>query len=869
MIPIAFGFAAVYLTAAGVLHLPALAFAGLDVLGYGGALLIARRWLKTDRLEAAAGLVAHALVLMTLLGVPLLPFLFPALLLIPIAAVALALPYLAKASLRRLMVVAFLAELAAVVIDGWFPPLFPDPPVLLQRLVLAVAATAATALTLRLLWVDSQRLGLSLRTAQENEERTRQLAERFRQLTLATTQIVWTTDPRGVVLEDSGSWRAFTGTSLLGSGNEAWVHSVHPDDREPLSARWQQALQTSQPFAAEVRLRRVDGQFRHCSVRVVPVRDPDGTVREWVGVHEDIHERRMAAQVLLEERETIGALNRLGPTLAAELDLKTLVQSVTDAATDLTGAAFGAFFYNLIDARGESYTLYTLSGVSKDSFEQFPLPRATELFGPTFRGEAVIRIDDVRKDPRYGTQGPHHGMPPGHLPVVSYLATPVKNREGKVLGGLFFGHPDAGVFTERSEQLVVGLAAQAAVAMDNAHLFELIVREKQRVEEANRAKDEFLSVVSHELRTPLSAILGWARIARSTTLTPEKHARALETIERNARSQAQLIEDLLDISRIITGKLRLEVRPMLPAPAIEAALESIRPAAEAKGLRLKAVLDPNAGPVSGDPDRLQQVVWNLLSNSVRYTPRGGWVQVELAKVHSSVEICVADSGEGIAEEFLPHVFERFRQADSSSTRQHGGLGLGLSIVRHLVELHGGTIEAASEGKGKGAIFRLKLPLSALRVDPREREVAVPGPSEPPTLVCPQELMGARILVVDDEPDARELLRTVFEGCGAKVTVASSASEALHQLEAQRFGVLVSDIGMPGEDGFSLIRRVRALTPAPSASVPAIALTAYARLEDRTRALLCGFSVHAAKPIEPAELVVMVAALLRGSSDASA
>ncbi|HYP01055.1 MAG TPA: PAS domain S-box protein [Pyrinomonadaceae bacterium] len=388
----------------------------------------------------------------------------------------------------------------------------------------------------------------------------------------------------------------------------------------------------------------------------------------------------------------------------------------------------------------------------------------------------------------------------------------------------------------------------------------------QEAQEANRLKDEFLATVSHELRTPLTAILGWSHLLRGGQLEDEGAARALETIERNARSQSQLIDDLLDVSRIVTGKLRLEVVPVSPHSFIDPAVEAVRPAAEAKGVRLQKVIDTGVGAVMGDPARLQQVVWNLLTNAVKFTPRDGRVQVSLVRVNSHVEIAVSDTGAGIDPEFLPHVFERFRQADQKTTRQHGGLGLGLAIVRHLVELHGGSVRADSAGQGAGATFTVMLPIAAVvhpRGDAEGRAHAAARNTLPPH-ECPERLDGVKVLVVDDEPDARELLSTGLGHCGAQVTAASSAPEALEAISGAKFDVLISDIGMPGEDGYELIRRVRALPPGVGGSTPAVALTAYARAEDRLRALRAGFEMHISKPVELTELVIVIANLTRRS-----
>jgi signal transduction histidine kinase/CheY-like chemotaxis protein len=393
---------------------------------------------------------------------------------------------------------------------------------------------------------------------------------------------------------------------------------------------------------------------------------------------------------------------------------------------------------------------------------------------------------------------------------------------------------------------------------------EELRRALKQAEDANRLKDEFLATLSHELRTPLTSILGWARMLSNGQLDEATTARALETIERNAKAQSQLIEDILDVSRVITGKLRLEVQPVDLAAVIESSIDAVLPAAEAKGIRLQRVLDSGASMVSGDPTRLRQVIWNLLSNAIKFTPHGGRVQVKLERINSHVEIVVADDGQGINPDVLPFIFERFRQADSTTTRAHGGLGLGLAIVRHLVEMHGGTVEVESLGEGLGAAFCVKLPLAAVRPSKTRRaheaERAHPTTSDGSPFKCPPELDGLRLLVVDDEEDTRTLLKAVLERCGASVTTASSAGEALVALKQSRPHVLISDLGMPEEDGYSLIKRVRALSEEEGGQTPSAALTAYARMEDRMKVLRSGFQIHITKPVEPAELVAVVANL---------
>ena len=403
-------------------------------------------------------------------------------------------------------------------------------------------------------------------------------------------------------------------------------------------------------------------------------------------------------------------------------------------------------------------------------------------------------------------------------------------------------------------------------------LKQSVEREKTALIEseiAHRAKDEFLATVSHELRTPLNSMLGWAQMLQTGRLSAEDRSNAYETIERNAKHQAQLIEDVLDVSRIITGRVRLDVRPIEPITVIEHAIEIVRPTADAKGVSLQAELDPNAGPISGDDSRLQQVVWNLLSNAIKFTSRGGTVQIRLERVESHIEIVVSDTGQGIEAAFLPFAFDRFRQEVGSSARLHGGMGLGLAIVRHLVELHGGSVEAESKGKGEGAVFIVKLPIMAAAFSSEDSTGTVashPGSAARRELPFAFEpvLSGVRVLIAEDEADARELLQMVLSGCGADVKACPSAAECFDELLTWKPDVLVSDVGMPGEDGYSLIARIRKLPADEGGRIPAMALTAYARVEDRVKALSAGFQTHAPKPVEPRELVAAVASLAKSS-----
>jgi PAS domain S-box-containing protein len=391
---------------------------------------------------------------------------------------------------------------------------------------------------------------------------------------------------------------------------------------------------------------------------------------------------------------------------------------------------------------------------------------------------------------------------------------------------------------------------------------------KKHAEEANRTKDDFLATLSHELRTPLTAIMGWTSILKSGRATAAEVERGLNTIERNAAAQAQLIEDILDVSRVITGKLRLEVQPVDLGLIIEEAVNTVLPAAQAKEVRLQRVIDAGASLVSGDPARLQQIIWNLLSNAIKFTPKGGKVQIRIERINSHIEVVVADDGQGIPLEMLPHIFDRFRQVDSGSTRTHGGLGLGLSIVRHLIELHGGSVEAHSEGLGCGASFRLELPLLAVRSlrdragdeERRARPASAQGSSDGAKARDFLELKGVRVLVADDQEDTRMFLALVLEQRGAEVSSVGSAQEAVAAIQEFQPHVLLSDIGMPGEDGYALIKQVRALPVESGGLTPAAALTAFARVEDRVKVLRSGFQIHLPKPVDSVELVSVVANL---------
>ena len=995
---------------------------------------------------------------------------------------------------------------------------------------------------------------VDVETARDAEHKLAESAERYRQLADAMPQIVWTARPDGLTDYFNERWYEYTAMSRADTDGSNWLSVVHPDDRERCQRTWSHSVATGEKYEVEYRLRSGrTGEYRWFLGRALPARDSLGRVVRWFGSCTDIDDQKRTQEALRSREQAIETVLRLSRDVSAELKLDRLVQIVTDAATELTRAQFGAFFYNVVDSHGESYTLYTISGVPREAFSRFPMPRNTPVFEPTFSGRGVVRSGDIRKDPRYGKNPPVNGMPAGHLPVVSYLAVPVVSRSGEVLGGLFFGHKDPDVFTAEDERIVVGLAAQAAVGIDNARLFEAaainerryrslvtaaptavtiwvanpegdlvepsiswqnatgqsfaqmrgagwldaihpndreraraawreavatttmfraeyrlqmadgeyrwfaakgvpVLNEDQTVrewvgttadvhdqkeieesaafineasillsssldyettlralaklvvprlshccsieislageayrrlavehidpskipqinratehfrppadrdpvalaigsgepqlitdasddlirslavndehlellkglelrswmvvpmtargrrlgaisflssgsgkrfterdvpvaeelarraavaidnarlyrdaEEANRTKDQFLATLSHELRTPLTAILGWARMLRIEQLEPALVEEALTSIDKSAQAQAQLIDDLLDVSRITAGKLYLNIGEIDLQTIVRAAIDTVRPAASARNIKLQTEFDKTPVRMKADGHRLQQVVWNLLANAIKFTPPGGTVTTRLHRDGEGARLDVIDTGKGIAPEFLPHMFERFRQADSTTTRMYGGLGLGLSIVKHIVELHGGTISASSDGHGKGSTFTVALPLLGPGVAEPVPEKAPEPPS--PALALP-DLSGVSVLVVDDDPNASRFVAAVLEKAGAAVTVKDAVTEAVQSLGRHVPDVLISDIAMPDEDGFALIVRARNIARISSERMPAIALTAFGRVEDRVQILGAGFQRYLMKPVDPVELAAMVREVLQ-------
>ena len=684
------------------------------------------------------------------------------------------------------------------------------------------------------------------------EESLRQSQEDLRALANSIPQLAWIASFDGTIAWYNQLWHDYTGTSAEQMAGDGWSIAYDARYLPPMLQGWKTALRDGTPFEMEFPIRGADGQYRWFLTRANPVRDQGGQLLRWFGTSTDVDQVKHAQEALRDETRVLELLNNTGAALAGTLDLPALLQETVDAATRISGARFGAFYY---DDAGEVHddpgALPVARAINGISLRQADTIAAELRQGPAMRQNDLLAAPDASAD--------------GAPPLRSCLSLPVSSRSGLSMGHLLLGHPQAGMFSARSERIVLAIAAQAAVALDNTRLYAAATRaaEERKVlldserearaeaERTNRLKDDFLATLSHELRTPLSAILGWAQVLRRGTRDQADLHRGLQSIERNARAQAQLIEDLLDMNRITSDKVLLDLQPLAPASVIASAVETLRPAADAKHIAIHSSIASDAGTIMGDPGRIQQVIWNLLSNALKFTPQGGRVDIGVRREASRLAITVADNGVGIKQDFLPHVFDRFRQADASTTRRHGGLGLGLAIVKHLVEQHGGTVTASSAGDMQGASFTVRLPLGAPSAVARQ---AGDAPS------ARADLRGVRVLLVDDEADARELTERILRDNHAEVHSAGSVAQALQLLEQVRPHVLVSDIGMPDADGFDLLAHIRTHASPDAARLPALALTAFAQPQDRQRALANGFQAWVAKPLDPAELLAAVAQL---------
>jgi PAS domain S-box-containing protein len=684
---------------------------------------------------------------------------------------------------------------------------------------------------------------------------------RFRQLADAMPQIVFAAQPDGTVDYLNRRWYEYTG---LPEGEVAveGARQVHTEEglKRVLEA-WPEALRTGRPYEIEYLLRRRDGAYRWHLGRALPIKDAEGRVVRWYGTNTDIH-----------------ALKTLEDAQAAEkrvLEMITTGTPVPDVLCAIARAVEGQSSDGMIcsilmlDETGHRLQ----HGAAPSLPDAYNQAIAGQLIGPgvgscgtsVYEGRPVF-VTDIPRDPlwaAYRELAAAHGL-------AACCSTPVIAADGVVLGTVAMYYREPHDPSPRDRELIVSATRLVGIVLEkdlvDRRLRQSLEAEqfaRTEAERASRMKDEFLATLSHELRTPLNAILGWTQILRLTPDVPPTVAQGVDVIERNTRAQATIIQDLLDMSAILSGKVRLDVRPTDVVGLLESAVAAATPAAQAKAIRIDAVFGPGTGiAIRGDESRLQQVVWNLLSNAVKFTPREGRILLVADRTGDQVEIRVTDSGMGIPADFLPHVFDRFRQADASTTRQHRGMGLGLSIVKQIVELHGGTVRVSSDGAGRGATFVVGLPIAM--APPAEPVAPAPGDGEPAATGTgePVDVRGLRVLVVDDDADAREMVQRLLAERGAVVTGASSSAEAMRLVLEQRFDVLVSDIGMPGEDGHALIRRVRALGAESGGDLPAVALTAYARPEDREKAMRSGFQEHATKPVEPGALFALVAAVGR-------
>jgi PAS domain S-box-containing protein len=608
---------------------------------------------------------------------------------------------------------------------------------------------------------------------------------------------------------------------------------------EVAGGKCEQELETARRdgrFEEEAWRIRKDGSVFWANVVLTAVRNARGELLGYGNVMRDLSERRRAESELRRSEERLRLLIASVRDYAIfVLDPKGHVATWNPGAERLKG-------YRAEDIIGQHFSrFYPEEDIRAGKCER-------ELEGAARLGSFEDEGWRLRKD--------------GSRFWANVIITPIREPDGTLVGFAKVTRDLSERKRHEEERISLARAEEAKlVAEENQERARILAEElraaRDRAEDATRVKDEFLATVSHELRTPLNAILGWARLLATGTLSPEKSTHAVETIIRNATAQNLIIDDLLDVSRIITGKLRLDVDYVDLNQVVSAALDVVRPGAEAKGVAVQWLLNPDAGTLKGDAGRLQQVLWNLLTNAVKFTPRGGRIHVMLHREDSYVTIEVADTGKGIASEFLPRVFERFTQHESTNSRRSGGLGLGLAIVKHLVELHGGSVAAHSDGENTGSTFVVRLPIAPVRTSRTEARVTN-GPSD--DMSCPPELSGLHVLVLDDEDDARELVRTVLQRAGSVVALASSAAEALASIRRHKPDVIVSDIGMPEQDGYAFISQLRALSREEGGRIPAVALTAYARADDRRRALVAGFQNHAAKPIEPQELMIVIANL---------
>jgi PAS domain S-box-containing protein len=649
--------------------------------------------------------------------------------------------------------------------------------------------------------------------------------ERFRAAVQATRGVLWTNDAEGRMVGEQAGWAALTGQAREEYEGHGWSAAVHPDDVQATIEAWDEAVKRAGTFAVEHRVRRGDGAWRQFSVRAIPVFGTDGSVCEWVGVHTDVTEERAAENALREETRILEALNKTGGALAAQLDLESIVQTVTDAGVELTGAQFGAFFYNVLSASGESYMLYTLSGAHPSQFD-FGMPRNTAVFHPTFAGEGIIRSDDITKDPRYGLSGPHFGMPKGHLPVVSYLAVPVRSRSGEVMGGLFFGNPEPGRFTERHERLIVGIAAQAAVAIDNARLYQAVQQaretleqrvgertaELQKVNEALaqaqklQALGELTGGIAHDFNNLMTVVSGSADVLiRRPDLPESKRRQYLQAIGDTAKRATTLTQQLLAFGR------RQAIKPEVLA--VDVVLDAFAEVlSRTLGSRIVVALELDAArrPVRVDRTQLEAAVLNAAVNARDAMPKGGRLTIATRSVEEDgrpfLRLSVKDDGLGMPPRVVERAFEPF-----FTTKEVGkGTGLGLSQIHGFAAQAGGKAEIESR-EGAGTTIHILLPVTD---EALSLESDGPGRAVIPS--------NCRVLLVEDNRQVREFAQDLLTDLGCRVLAAEDAQAALEKLKAETFDLVFTDVVMPGTSGVELAKCIRRQWP----DLPVLLATGY-------------------------------------------
>ena len=639
-----------------------------------------------------------------------------------------------------------------------------------------------------------------------------------RSLSEILSQGVWVADREGILLYVNPYWRERSGIILEFGQSPRWVDQVHTDERVQAWENWQRTVAANAAYEAELRLHHaLDGQYRRCLLRCVPLRDEDGRFENWLAVITDIDRRKEVRR-----KEAESALAKLAAIVQSSRDA-IIGLDLVGSITSWNSGAERLYGYGPQEVLNKSVSL--LIPPQYDDEEPAILARCC-------RGEEIPSFETVRK------------CKDGRLLDVALTISPIKDASGRVIGASKVAHD---ISDRKRAERQTG---------------EFLAREQDlriQAEAANRTKDAFLTTLSHELRTPMNAILGWLQTLAVGKTDSHTVRRALRAIEQSAKAQARLIEDLLNVSDIVAGRLRVDVKPISLSAVIGDAIESVRPAIAAKDIYFACQFDSAADRVIGDPGRIQQIVWNLLSNAVKFTPRGGEIRLATSQRNAHAEITVGDNGEGISAEFLPYVFNRFRQADSSTKRKHGGLGLGLAIVRHLTELHGGSVEVDSAGPGAGARFTVRLPLRAATPARQQMEYASSAAPAATTRAATTlaRLDGLRILSVDDDDNTREMLQEALEHMGAEVVSAASAAEALTALEHCRPDVLISDIGLPTQDGYDLLRSVRALPREAGGATPAVALSGYAGEQERVATERAGFQAFASKPIVLSELIATI------------